>query len=185
MSESSFEERHNEWQKFMAAIRDQTQLGEVLIVSAYLDEQLMRMLQWFMVEGRVTSDLISGPSSPLGSFSGKIHLAYALGLIDEEEQRSLHAIRKVRNEFAHNISTTFKEDKVRGKLEALLWSVGSDKLGKLDGHELFFIGSQRLVMRLLNRADHVKLERRQAKVWPSERTDFDYDPDYDPKDYLY
>lgn len=185
MAESSFEERHNEWQLFMAAIRDQTELGQVLIVAAYLDEQLLRMLQWFMVEGRVSSDLDSGPSSPLGTFSGKIHLAYALGLIDDEEQRSIQAIRKIRNEFAHNISTRFKDDKVRGKLQALLWSVGQSKIGNLDGSQLFLIGSQRLVMRLLNRADHVKLERRQAKVWPVERTDFDYDPDYDSKDHIY
>src|SRR5947209_5784704 len=116
MAKSTFEERFDEWQEFMAALQGQSELGQVLIVATYLDEQLLRMLQWFMVDGRFTKDMASGPASPIGSFSTKIQMAYALGLIDDEEERSIQAIRKVRNEFAHNISTNFKEATVRDKL---------------------------------------------------------------------
>lgn len=185
MVESSFDDRFGEWQAFMAAITDQSELGQVLIVATYLDEQLERMLQWFMVDGRFSKDMASGPGSPIGSFSAKIQMAYALGLIDEEEEGSIQAIRKVRNEFAHNITIDFSKAKVRDKLAPLLWVTGDDKMGTQDGYELFLLGSQRLVMRLLNRADHVRLERREAKIWPTERTDFDHDPDYDVKDYIY
>ena len=39
---------------------------------------------------------------PLGSFSSKIDIAHALGFIDARASRSLHAVREIRNEFAHS-----------------------------------------------------------------------------------
>ncbi len=39
---------------------------------------------------------------PLGSFGARIALAQRLGLIDPEVEQALHALRKVRNDFAHS-----------------------------------------------------------------------------------
>src|SRR5680860_1238080 len=41
-------------------------------------------------------------SGPLASFSAKIDIAYSLGFIPSNEKRTLHAIRLIRNIFAHS-----------------------------------------------------------------------------------
>lgn len=185
MTASSFDDRFGEWSKFNRAISDQSTLGEVLITATFIEEQLGRILQSIMVEGRVTKDMVRGPAAVMGSFSAKTHLAYALGLIDDAESASIHAIRSVRNEFAHNIATDLDDQKVRSKLKPLCWAIGKTEPGDYDGYQIFHLAAQRTIMQLLNRADHAMAERRRAKVWPVERTDYDPDPDYDPRDYIY
>jgi hypothetical protein len=38
---------------------------------------------------------------PLASFAGKIDIAYALGIFDDETYADLKVIKRIRNEFAH------------------------------------------------------------------------------------
>jgi hypothetical protein len=184
-AESTFQDRFGEWGKYMAAIVNQSVLGEVLITATFIEEQLLRILQFFMVDGRVSKDMVRGPSAAMGSFSAKNHLAYSLGLIDDQEFTSIDAIRRIRNEFAHNISTNFDDPKIRGKMNPLCWAIFRDDIGDFDAYQAFHVAAQRMIMQLLNRSDHVALERRQSKVWPKERTDYDHDPGYDPLDYIY
>lgn len=39
--------------------------------------------------------------APISSFSGKIDLAYAMGIFDETTKANLHTVREIRNTFAH------------------------------------------------------------------------------------
>ncbi len=118
-----------------------------------------RILQSIMVEGRVTKDMVRGPAAVMGSFSAKTHLACALGLIDDAESASIHAIRSVRNEFAHNIATDLDDQKVRSKLKPLCWAIGKTEPGDYDGYQIFHLAAQRTIMQLLNRADHAMAGR--------------------------
>lgn len=84
------------------------------------------------------------------------------------------------------ITATFiKEQLGRSKLKPLCWAIGRTEPGDYDGYQIFHLAAQRTIMQLLNRADHAMAECRRAKVWPVERTDYDPDPDYDPRDYIY
>nr|HEV2817486.1 hypothetical protein [Allosphingosinicella sp.] len=178
MADSTFEESFANWSDYMDAIRDQSELGRTLITASFLDSQLERIIRSFMVEDRLHKDIFEGPTSPLGSFSSKINMAHAMGLIDDQEYRTLHAIRAIRNELAHNMKTTIGDLRAKGKLDNLAWAIGADAVGKHDHFEVFMLGAQRTIMALLNRADHVRGERRQPKEWPHERTDAD--PDWTP-----
>ena len=70
----------------------------------YLNEALYDLLKIVLIPEKSKNDtLFDGPQAPLGTFSAKIEMAYRLQLIDKETKESINLIRKVRNEFAHNL----------------------------------------------------------------------------------
>lgn len=178
VTESTFEERFTEWGDLTTAMRGQSDLGKVLIAASYFDNALRLILKSYMVEGRAGKDLIDGPQAPLGSFSGKINLAYALGLLTQQERSSLHAMRKVRNTFAHNVKADFNIEGLIDEMHPFSWVIGKSDAKGQQPDFMFEMVTQRLGMNLLNRADHAKANRLVDREWPHERTDFD--PDYDP-----
>jgi DNA-binding MltR family transcriptional regulator len=71
------------------------------MAAAYLDSQLTELLRRSFVDDPSIADELLGQSKPLGTFSSRIDLAYALGLIEKSVHRDLHLIRKIRNDFGH------------------------------------------------------------------------------------
>ena len=64
-----------------------------------LDALLERLLKaWMLPE--TPKDLFEG-SGALANASSKIDMAFSLGFISKNEQRDLHLMRKIRNDFAH------------------------------------------------------------------------------------
>jgi DNA-binding MltR family transcriptional regulator len=65
---------------------------------------------------------------PLGTFSAKIDLARAMGILDEAAQSDLRAIKAVRNVFAHAENPVrFTSPEVLAKAQRLaLWRDGAD-----------------------------------------------------------
>jgi DNA-binding MltR family transcriptional regulator len=88
--------------------------GVVLVVAAFLDEQLELLLtRHFIDDTKVVSELLSN-SGPLGSFSSRIKVAYCLDLIRPEHYSDLQIVRKIRNEFAHSHTpVSFDSSRVR------------------------------------------------------------------------
>lgn len=56
-----------------------------------------------MVASYTSDDPLLKQDGPLGTFSSKIYAAYRLGIIDSEFAKVLHLVRKIRNEFAHEV----------------------------------------------------------------------------------
>ena len=52
---------------------------------------------------KTVSSLFSFNGGPLGTFVGKLNLAFSMGLLEEYEFRNLERFSKVRNKFAHKI----------------------------------------------------------------------------------
>ena len=77
--------------------------GVALALSARLENSLEQILQSAMpnLSNAQKPRLFEG-YGPLASFSSKIEITFALGHIKEEEKRYLHAIREIRNKFAHS-----------------------------------------------------------------------------------
>lgn len=76
--------------------------GVVLVGAARLDLALEHLLKAVMAPSSEPDDRLFTPDRSLGSFGAKISLAARLGLIDSAIETSLHAIRSVRNDFAHS-----------------------------------------------------------------------------------
>jgi len=64
--------------------------------------------------------MFDGANAPLGTFSARIELAYRIGEINATLARALHLIRKIRNDFAHNVSgCSFGDGVVTSRLTEL------------------------------------------------------------------
>ena len=91
-----------------------------------LEEGLRELLSGFLVPNPSSSDtLFDGPTSPFGSFSAKIDVAYRLSLVSDKFCRDLHIIRRIRNEVAHKPQGfTFEDQGTRERIAALSQSHG-------------------------------------------------------------
>lgn len=72
---------------------------------SFVDVMLEDVLKAFMVRDRKVADLFSG-DRPLATFSAKISIAYALGMLPSNMHGDLDKIRKIRNHFAHHPDAT-------------------------------------------------------------------------------
>ena len=185
--DSSIEQRLAEFSAFETAMREQmghdSELAQVLIIATFLDKQLRAILEAFLVEERSSAkrlaSLFEGPSAPMGAFSSRIKMAFALGLIDEREHRSIDAIRDIRNAFAHELTIKFSDESLTGKFDKLAWAALRDTAGTVSRSVILFLASLRLASGFTNRADQVALERRTGKEWPNARVDAIDDQDFD------
>ncbi len=76
--------------------------GCAIVSAALLESLLEHLLRRSMLSQ--CSEPLFATYGPLTSFAAKIDLAAALALLTPAEAADLHLIRKIRNEFAHEIS---------------------------------------------------------------------------------
>jgi DNA-binding MltR family transcriptional regulator len=90
-----------------------------ILAIATLDTLLEDLLRKAMI-AEAPQALFDG-HGPLQNFSAKIDMAYACGLISSEERRDLHTLRKIRNDFAHDVDheLSFTVAKVADRVRAL------------------------------------------------------------------
>ena len=81
-------------------------LGVVLVGIALIDLALEHLLKAVMAPNPDQDDALFRPERSLGSFAAKISLASRLALIDPAVAKALHALRGVRNDFAHSADAT-------------------------------------------------------------------------------
>jgi hypothetical protein len=90
---------------FLEELKTQSDRGAAVIAAAVLDDLLeLLILERFIELGSERREsLFKRTGAPLSSFSAKIEVSYALGVISNGIRLGLHLIRDVRNEFAHRI----------------------------------------------------------------------------------
>lgn len=93
-------EQMDDWQGELVTQSDR---GVALITAAVVDELLRHLILKRMIEisESLQASLFDRPQAPLSSFSAKIEIAFALGVIPEEAVAEFHLVRNVRNRFAH------------------------------------------------------------------------------------
>ncbi len=102
----------------------ETDRGCALMAAAYLADQLEVLLRRTFVDDKDVNDELLRPLGPLGSFSGRIEICYALGLLPNQTRRDLHLIRKIRNDFGHVAKVlTFAEPAISARCGELRHSV--------------------------------------------------------------
>jgi DNA-binding MltR family transcriptional regulator len=102
--------------------KNETDRGAVILAASLFDLSLTNLLKSFLVSNPSSKDdIFEGPNSPMGSFSSKISMSYRLGLISSKFSRDLNLIRKIRNEFAHNIQgCNFEHSGVMSRVQELI-----------------------------------------------------------------
>jgi len=106
---------------FHDQLKQESERGSVIVGSALISDALEDLLKAMMIKSINTDDeLFNGAYAPLDNFSAKIDLAYRLGLIPLNLRKSLHHIRKLRNDFAHSsLQINFKTQSVHDKIRTL------------------------------------------------------------------
>lgn len=156
---------------YLDLLHSESPRGQVLVSTSYLEEQLRRILLAFMRENRSAVELLDGANAPLGTFSARISACSALGLISDVEAHDLTLIRRIRNEFAHDIHTTFKTLSIVERCKLLKMKAHdytSEKMGevKVEPAGQFQTAAVSLIMNLTNRPHYVSAQRRTAGAWP-------------------
>jgi len=89
--------------EFLDEFRKETDRAAAVLGAAYLESRLEELLRAkFVAVPKFVEDLLTGQGG-LSSFSSKISVAYAIGLISLHAAQDLHLVRRIRNKFAHHI----------------------------------------------------------------------------------
>ncbi|WP_217070660.1 hypothetical protein [Burkholderia gladioli] len=83
----------------------ESERASVILAAAQLDTELEVVLKHVLVPFPGGADPLFDADRALGSFSAKILMAHRLGIITLDFENSLQLVRKIRNDFAHQIET--------------------------------------------------------------------------------
>ncbi|NEH99226.1 hypothetical protein U8P76_01730 [Rhizobium johnstonii] len=103
----------------LSLIATESPRGMVLIAAAELDRLLQELLSNYLRPGYGLKALLGESDGPLSTFSSKISLAHAIGLITDLEFRKLNLIRRIRNEFAHQTDASFDKSPIKDRVREL------------------------------------------------------------------
>ena len=92
--------------KFVAQYAKETDRAAVILCAAKMDALLAVAVRQRLLPNPNSTDELLDSDRALGTFSARINAAFRLGIIDADLSRSLHLFRKIRNAFAHEISTS-------------------------------------------------------------------------------
>lgn len=112
VGEDKVMERNEEFLKVIKNSKNESDRGITLIVAAYIEDCLRRILESILINEKESQDLFDGPYAPFGSLSGKTQAAFVLGLITRKERDRVDAVRRVRNVFAHEASASFDHPEI-------------------------------------------------------------------------
>jgi mannitol operon repressor len=126
-------ERVNDLRDFVAFVTEfnkETDRGAALVGAALVDSRLESLLRGHLLNEDIAEKLLSNSAgSPLGGFSARIKMCYALGLITEVEFKECEVIRRVRNQFAHQLhGLTYDDQQIADwcdNLKAMTYMEGS------------------------------------------------------------
>lgn len=155
---------------YLDVLNKESGRGKVLVSCSFLEQQLEAILRAFMRENDSASSLVEGPNAPVGSFYTLSITCHALGLISDVEMRELTLLRKIRNDFAHDVLTTFETPAVKNRCRELTLKA-PDYLGEggepvvLNAEGQFTTAAVSLIMGFTNRAHYVSRTRRTEIAW--------------------
>jgi DNA-binding MltR family transcriptional regulator len=105
----------------MEEIKHTSDRTAAIVLSAWVEQNLeMKIIAALPRRDEETVKKLQERDSALSGFYSKIHLAFALGLIDEETRDNLDVIRRIRNVFAHAaVFVTFQTPEIAKEIEKL------------------------------------------------------------------
>lgn len=110
---------HRKSYELFRDIADESPRGMVLVIAAELDRMLLVAIKGLLIDGAGLKALDQDNQGPISTFSARINLAHALGIIDDTEHRDLNLIRKVRNDFAHSVSASLSDLSISNRIREL------------------------------------------------------------------
>ena len=161
-------ETHPHLKEFMAFLEEfnrETPRGAALAAAAFLDNLLGRIISAFLIPNDSGFALTNGFNAPLGTLAAKIAACHAMGLISEAEYKECTLVRKIRNEFAHEVHVSFKDDRVRSLCASLTMSAKPYPGVTVDTRGQFTSAAVCLIVNLTNRPHYVAQKELKYGNW--------------------
>ena len=155
-----------EFVPFLNDLNKESERGAVLISVSYLEQQLKEIISAFLCEGDVSKRLLEGFNAPLGTLAARASAAMSMGLISMREYRELEAIRKIRNQFAHDYRTSFSDRGIADRCRNLTFSAEDYGDVVVDARGQFTTAAVALILNLTNRMHYVSQKRLKFGDWP-------------------
>lgn len=155
----------SEFLPFLDTLNEESPRGGVLVAASFLESLLHKVLQAFLIEGKAQEQTLSGFNAPVGTFSAKIALAAALGLISERERRECDLVRKIRNKFAHNVHPSFEDEDIKSICLELTYRAMPYEGVEVNARGSFTSAAVALISNLTNRPHYVAQARLQLREW--------------------
>ena len=107
------------YREVLQGFHEESDRGAAVLAGSFAEHYLGNYLMFFFPED-VDTDAMFGNSGALSSFSQRIEIAYAFGLLTKSSRRDLSLVRKIRNHFAHHPADSgFEASPVREWVEGL------------------------------------------------------------------
>lgn len=112
----------------MSILQKESERASVILAAARLDADLEMLLKHVLVPHPGGIDPLFDGDRMLGTFSAKIAMAHRLGIIDSDFEHALQILRKIRNDFAHQMeSESLSSPKQKARLSIILrWAQSSN-----------------------------------------------------------
>lgn len=94
--------QYSEIIEFRTALSQETDRGCALMAASYLDQELRSLIYSNLAEDKDIEKQLFEGNGALATFSSRIAMAYAMGLISPAVRRDLNLVRKIRNIFGHD-----------------------------------------------------------------------------------
>ena len=110
-----------------------------IVGGAFVEDHLTHVLKRKMIDDEKLIDRIFSPGRAFGDFGAKIDLGYLIGAYSKQALQELTTIRRVRNDFTHQLElNSFDRDDIRDRCQNL--TLSQSKIVKAirgeDGHSV-------------------------------------------------
>lgn len=90
--------------QFAEDLRGESDRAAAVLGGAKLDLMLKEIIRKFLIPIDGAREELLENDGPLGTFSARTKMVYRLGLLQRDFVRALDLVRKIRNDFAHEVS---------------------------------------------------------------------------------
>jgi DNA-binding MltR family transcriptional regulator len=155
-----------EWQRLIQEFQKKSDRTVAILGTTYLNTNLARLLECFIIDDEKISKMLLGEENPLGSFEARIKVAYGLGLISKTEYHDLVLIWHIRNRFIRDMGgASFNEMDIRNLCKRL--KIPDEVILQEEDpspRRLFVFGSAILAQQLMFRANEAFNEKRALRT---------------------
>ena len=107
--------------KLVRSLLDESERASVILAAAHLDSDLETLLKHLLIPHPGGTDPMFEGDRMLGTFSAKISIALRLGAISNDYEHALQLVRRIRNDFAHQLDhESLASPKQKARLDALV-----------------------------------------------------------------
>jgi hypothetical protein len=101
------------WNEMVQHFHSESDRGAAILAGSFAEHAIGTFLT-HRVKDKGVGEKLFGPVGPLSSFSQRIAVAYAFGLIDQRQYQEFEGVRQARNHFAHHpLEATFDSPEVQ------------------------------------------------------------------------